>query len=270
MCFSKLQEREYVISLLNAVLLDLGDTLVHMSRPWDDVFNDNIESLHDYLKKLGFRLDYQQFAGTFIRIFEDAASRADLYKVEIPMADIIAKTLRKSRLEVLGVDLIRNAEIEFFAPEVEAWQLYPDTLETLTTLRDEGFKMGLVSNAKSDWAVRAILEKNDITEYFGSVVTSASLRIRKPRPEIFTRTLSELAVKSSDTVFVGDSLEADICGARRVGMRSIHVLRKPVEAAHQAEPEATVGSLTEAASQITAWKNGSLEQPPTLPRHGPP
>ncbi|MGA8858353.1 MAG: HAD-IIIA family hydrolase [Candidatus Bathyarchaeia archaeon] len=259
MCFSKLQEREYVISLLNAVLLDLGDTLVHMSRPWDDVFNDNIESLHDYLKKLGFRLDYQQFAETFIRIFEDAASRADLYKVEIPMADIIAKTLRKSRLEVLGVDLIRNAEIEFFAPEVKAWQLYPDTVETLTNLRDEGFKMGLISNAKSDWAVRAILEKNDITKYFGSVVTSASLRIRKPRPEIFTRTLSDLAVKPSDTVFVGDSLEADISGARRVGMRSIHLLRKPVEAAHQAEPEATVTSLTEAAGQIIAWKNGSLE-----------
>ncbi len=245
--------------MLNAVLLDLGDTLVHMSRPWDDVFNDNIESLHDYLKKLGFRLDYQQFAETFIRIFEDAASRADLYKVEIPMADIIAKTLRKSRLEVLGVDLIRNAEIEFFAPEVKAWQLYPDTVETLTNLRDEGFKMGLISNAKSDWAVRAILEKNDITKYFGSVVTSASLRIRKPRPEIFTRTLSDLAVKPSDTVFVGDSLEADISGARRVGMRSIHLLRKPVEAAHQAEPEATVTSLTEAAGQIIAWKNGSLE-----------
>jgi len=268
MCFSKPQELEYVVPLLDAVLLDLGDTLVHMSRPWDDVFNNNIESLHGYLKKLGFRLDYQQFAETFIRIFEDAASRADLYKVEIPMADIIAKTLRKSKLDVLGVDLIRNAEIEFFSPEVEAWQLYPDTIETLTKLRDEGFKMGLISNAKSDWAVRAILEKNDITKYFNSIVTSASLRIRKPRPEIFVRTLSDLAVKSSDAVFVGDSLEADIGGARRVGMRSIHVLRKPIEATHHSEPEATVTSLVEAANQINAWKNGSLKEPPTLPRHG--
>ena len=253
--------------MLNAVLLDLGDTLVQMSRPWNDVFNDNLESLHNYLMRIGFRLDYRQFAETFARIFEDAASRADLYKVEIPMSDIIAKTLRKSRLEILGVDLIRNAEIEFFTPEVEAWRLYPDTVETLTSLRDNGFRMGLVSNAKSDWAVRAILEKNDVTKYFGSIVTSASLRVRKPRPEIFTRTLSDLAVKPSDAVFVGDSLEADISGARRVGMRSIHLLRKPIEAAYQAE--ATAVSLTEAANQINAWKNGSLMQPPTLPRPGP-
>jgi HAD superfamily hydrolase (TIGR01662 family) len=270
MCFYKLQEHEYVVSLLNAVLLDLGDTLAYMSRPWDDVFNDNIESLHVYLKKLGLQLDYPQFAETFIRIFDDAASRADLYKVEIPIADTIAKTLRKSRLEVLGVDLIRNAEIEFFSPEVEAWHLYPDTVETLTNLRDDGFKMGLISNAKSDWAVRAILEKNDITNYFGSVVTSASLRIRKPRPEIFMRTLSDLAVKPSDAVFVGDSLEADISGARMVGMRSIHVLRKPIEAGHHAQPEATVTSLTEAANQINTWRNGFLKEPPTLPKNGPP
>jgi len=256
--------------LLNAVLLDLGDTLVHMSRPWDDVFNDNLESLHTYLISLGLRLDYPQFAETFIRIFDDAASRANLYKVEIPMADIITRTLRKSRLEVLGVDMIRNAEIEFFTPEVEAWQLYPDTLETLANLRDEGLKMGLISNAKSDWAVRTILEKNDITKYFASVVTSASLRIRKPRPEIFTRALSDLSVKPFDTVFVGDSLEADISGARRVGIRSIHVLRKPIEASYQPEPEATVSSLTEAANQINAWKNEPLKQPPTLSRHGPP
>lgn len=261
MCRSKLQELAYVVSLLQAVLLDLGDTLVHMSRPWDDVFHANIESLHNYLTKLGLRLDFQQFAETFIRIFEDAASRADVYKVEIPMVDIIAKTLRKSKLEVLGVDLIRTAEIEFFTPEVEAWQLYPDTRETLTALRNEKFKMGLISNAKSDWAVHAILEKNGIEEYFNSVVTSASMRIRKPRPEIFTRALTDLGVKASETVFVGDSVEADISGARKVGMHSIHVLRRPIEPVHHAAPEATVTTLIEAANQISAWKNGALEKP---------
>ena len=261
MCLSKLQELASVVSLLQAVLLDVGDTLVHMSRPWDDVFHANLESLHNYLTKLGLRLDFQQFAETFIRIFEDAASRADVYKVEIPMVDIIAKTLRKSKLEVLGVDLIRNAEIEFFTPEVEAWQLYPDTLETLATLRNEKFKMGVISNAKSDWAVHAILAKNGIEEYFSSVVTSALMRIRKPRLEIFTRALSDLGVNPSETVFVGDSLEADISGARNVGMRSIHVLRKPNQPVHYATPEVTVTTLIEAANQITAWKNGTLEEP---------
>jgi HAD superfamily hydrolase (TIGR01662 family) len=267
MCLSELQEFDYVISLLNAVLLDLGDTLVHMSRPWGDVFNDNLVSLHNYLAKLGFQLDYQQFAETFVRIFDDASSRADLYKVEIPMSEIIGKTLRKSRLEILGLDLIRNAEIEFFAPEVEAWRLYPDAVETLESFRDEGFKMGLISNTKSDYAVRAILEKNDIEKYFSSVVTSASLRIRKPRPEIFARTLNDMAVIPSEAIFIGDSLDADISGARNIGMRAIHVERKPPEAGHQASGGATVASLTEAVRQVDAWKSDAKEPSKPLPKN---
>ena len=261
MCLCKLQGIEGVVWLLEAVLLDLGDTLVHMSRPWDDVFHANLEALHNYLMKLGLRLDFDQFAETFIRIFEDAAARADVYKIEIPMGDIIAKVLRKSKLEVLGVDLIRNAEVEFFRPEVAAWQLYPDTLETLAALKSHGLKLGVISNAKSDWAVHAILAKNGIEGFFGVIVTSASLRIRKPRAEIFIRALTNMGAKPSETVFVGDSVEADISGARIVGMRSIHVLRRPVESTHPACPEATVTSLREAASQIAAWKNGSLEKP---------
>lgn len=251
------EESEYVVSLLRAVLLDLGDTLVHMSRPWDDVLHANLEALHNYLTKSGLRADFGRFAKTFNNVFEDASARADVYKVEIPMEDIIAKVVRKSKMEVLDAELTRKAMVEFYGPEVEAWQLYPDTVATLTGLRSEGFKMGLISNAKSDWAVRSILEKNNITKFFDGVVTSAAMRIRKPRPEIFTRALTELEAKPSETVFVGDSLEADIGGAKNVGMHSIHVLRSPTDPTQTPTPEATVTSLTDAMNQITAWKNGS-------------
>jgi HAD superfamily hydrolase (TIGR01662 family) len=247
--------------LLQAVLLDLGNTLVHMSKPWDDVFHANLESLHSYLMKSGLRLDFEQFAETFIRVFNDASSRADVYKVEIPMVDIIAKTLRKSKLGLLGVDLIRNAETEFYTPEVEAWKLYPDARETLDALRNEKFKMGLISNTKSDWAVRTILKKTEIEEYFSTIVTSASIRIRKPRPEIFARALTDLRAKPAETVFVGDSVEADIGGARRLGMRPIHVLRKPDDALPKACAVVTVSSLIDAANRISAWKNERPQAP---------
>lgn len=243
--------------MLDAVLLDLGDTLVHLSRPWDDVFHDNLRALFNYLTTLGLRLDSERFAKTFVTAFEDASAKADVYKIEIPMEDIIAKALRKSKLEVLGQDLIRNATMEFYRHEVDAWQLYPDTVETLATLKGRGFKLGLVSNAKSDWAVQAILEKNDLKRFLDVVVTSAAMRIRKPRPAIFTRALTELNARPSESVFVGDSLEADVAGARNVGMLSIHVPRRPAESTCPSAPEATVTSLTEAMIQIDAWNNGS-------------
>jgi HAD superfamily hydrolase (TIGR01549 family) len=244
--------------LLRAILIDLGDTLVHLDRPWDEVFHANFESMYNYLTKLGLRLDHDRFAQTFVRIFEDAASKADLYKIEIPMQEIIEKVLRKSRLEVLGVNLVQNAMEEFYGPEVEAWQVYPDTVETLAALRNDGFRMGLISNAKSDWAVHAILQRRGIDRFFDVVVTSAQLRVRKPRPDIFNRALAGLDAKASETVFIGDSLEADILGARSLGIKSIHVRRTP------SEPSTTgswtdVDSLSQAYKQISFWSNGSRQ-----------
>ncbi len=247
-----------MVWLLRAVLLDLGDTLVHLDRPWDEVFHANLEAIYNYLTKLGLLLDAERFAETFMRIFEDDASKADTYKIEIPMQEIIEKVLRKSKLEVLGVDLIQNAMTEFYRPEVEAWQVYPDTIETLTALKNDGFKMGLISNAKSDWAVHAILQRRDLQKYFDVVITSAQLRIRKPRADIFNRALTALKTKPSEAVFVGDSLEADILGARALGIKSIHVCRGPAEAGSLTGSWADVGSLTEAYNQILTWNNGSM------------
>jgi len=232
--------------------------LVHLDRPWVEVFNSNLQALSNYLTQLGINMDYAKFAEAFLRVFDDASYRASLYKIEIPMEEIIAKVLRKSGLQVLGVDLPTSAMIEFFRPEVESWQLYPDTIQTLNQLSQEGYPMGLVSNAKSDWAVRAIVERRDIGRFLKSIVTSAAVKIRKPRPEIFTQALRALNVKPSDSVFVGDSVEADVAGAKSMGMRSIHVLRKPIESTHPPRPDATVTSLTEAVEVISKW-NGKPE-----------
>lgn len=241
--------------MLRAVLIDLGDTLVHLDRPWEDVFQANLEAIYAYLKKSGLNSDFQGFVATFVRIFEDASAKSDFYKIEIPMQDIISTVLRKLKFRNPSEDLIRTAMEEFYGPEIKAWQVYPDTIPTLIALRDDGFEMGLISNAKSDWAVHAILEQHSLQKFFNVILTSAALRIRKPRAEIFTRALKALDVKPSETVFLGDSLQADIIGARTLGIRSIHLLRRPVEPTNLVDPEVTVSSLSEALDQITEWKN---------------
>ena len=241
--------------MVTAVFLDLGDTLVHLDRPYQEVFDTNLQALHAYLTKLGLRLDLEKFSETFNRIFDDASASADVYKIEVPMQEIISKVLRKSGLQVLGVDLPTNAMMEFYRPEIEDWEVYPDTIETLTKLSEEGYPLGLISNTKSDWAVHAILERRDLSKYFSAIITSAALKIRKPRSEIFTTALNALKVKAQDSVFVGDSIQADVAGAMRVGMHSIHLIRKPLVYGHLVNPDATVTSLSEAVNIINQWNN---------------
>jgi HAD superfamily hydrolase (TIGR01662 family) len=250
--------------LIRVVLVDLGDTLVHLSRPWDDVFRDNLESLYSFLKDAGMHSDFEDFAKLFIHEFEGASAVSQFYKVEVPMGSIISRVLRKVKLRDFEGALAKRGIMQFYTPEIGAWQLYPDTVGTLTALRDSGFKMGVVSNSKSDWAVRAILEKHDLSKFFGVIISSAAVRVRKPRQDIFSKALAALDAKPSEAVFVGDSLQADMIGARTAGIRSIHILRKPVDHSHFVVPDVTVTSLTEAFDQITKWKSAPTERFPRV------
>jgi FMN phosphatase YigB (HAD superfamily) len=117
--------------------------------------------------------------------------------------------------------------------------------------------MGVISNAKSDWAIHAILRRRGLEGFFKTVVTSAALKIRKPRSEIFTRALDDLDVIASEAVFIGDSIQADVGGAKSMGMHAIHVLRKPTELTSLSRPDATVTDLSETPEIIAQWNNGS-------------
>jgi len=57
-----------------------------------------------------------------------------------------------------------------------------------------------------------------------TIVLSSEVGKRKPHPAIFERALSELGVDSSDALFVGDRLDADVLGASRIGMKTVQAV----------------------------------------------
>jgi HAD superfamily hydrolase (TIGR01509 family) len=254
--------------LLQAALVDLGDTLVHLDRPWDGVFSDNVTALYGYLKQHGLNEDVSAFAKRFAKEFEAASYAADFYKIEIPIDEIISRTLQKVRFDGLNGLLLQNAMEQYYGPELESWHPFPDTLVALDGLKTQGLTMAVVSNTKSDWMVNTIISKYGLEKYFRAIVSSAMLRVRKPRAEIFLRALETIDAKPSETVVIGDSMQADIFGARRLGMRSIHLNRKPDEDSYRVDPDATANSLTEALNRVVAWRTEQKSTVPAVTRLG--
>ena len=62
-----------------------------------------------------------------------------------------------------------------------------------------------------------------LAKYLSVQTFSDEVGLRKPHLEIFARTLRALGVEASETVHVGDTLAADIAGARAMGMRAVHL-----------------------------------------------
>jgi putative hydrolase of the HAD superfamily len=74
--------------------------------------------------------------------------------------------------------------------------------------------------------LRRYLEREGLLRHFQVVTFSDEVRLRKPEAEIFRRTLAklgpELGLEPHEVAHIGDNPEADVEGARAVGMRAVH------------------------------------------------
>jgi putative hydrolase of the HAD superfamily len=96
------------------------------------------------------------------------------------------------------------------------------SVDAIKELKSLGIKIGLVSNGNSPFQERNF-NALGISEMFDSIIVSGAVGYRKPQKEIFELACSQIAVSSSDTVFVGDNPTADIDGANACGMYTIYI-----------------------------------------------
>ena len=200
--------------MLEAVLFDWGDTLVHGE--WD---LELLEAGHTAgLRAIG----HEPLPELTVR-FRDAylpLLGAPGTLEEVDYADLVARLLADSGVAAGEADVERFLEAEhaFWEP---AHQLASTTHALLEALRERGLKVGLVSNAVDPPALlHRDLDRLGVAERLDFAVFSSEAGVRKPHPAIFERALDALGVAADRTLFVGDSLAADIAGARALGMHT--------------------------------------------------
>jgi HAD superfamily hydrolase (TIGR01509 family) len=91
----------------------------------------------------------------------------------------------------------------------------------LQQLQQRGLTLAVISNARHGAFVPRALERLDMTRYLRTIVVSADVHLRKPRPEIYWNTLTGLGLSPSEAAYVGDYHPFDIVGANAAGLSSI-------------------------------------------------
>ena len=81
------------------------------------------------------------------------------------------------------------------------------------------YKLGIISNAASDW-VNGVLAEDDV-KLFDDITVSYKAGMAKPNPEIYSIALKQLGVKAAEIVFI-DDIEAYCEAARKLGMHAVH------------------------------------------------
>ena len=92
-------------------------------------------------------------------------------------------------------------------------------VETLRTLRERGYKLGLITVCTED--VERLWPESEFAGLFDAEVFSNAVGLSKPDPRIYLHCCELLGVDPGEAVFVGDGANDELAGARRVGMEAI-------------------------------------------------
>lgn len=113
----------------------------------------------------------------------------------------------------------------------------PGAGEAVRALRARGFRLGVISNTgrTPGRVLRQLLARAGLLDAFEVLSFSDEVGARKPAAAIFTRTLAAVGCAAPEALHVGDDAEADVAGARGVGMRALHYAPAGTPAASRAD-----------------------------------
>ncbi|MDC1439355.1 YjjG family noncanonical pyrimidine nucleotidase [Flavobacteriaceae bacterium] len=98
--------------------------------------------------------------------------------------------------------------------------LFKDTISVLEYLNSK-YTLHIITNGFEHVQQRK-LENSGIARFFKTVLTAEKIGVKKPHPTIFLSAMKTAEVLPEHAMMIGDSLEADIQGALKLGMQAIH------------------------------------------------
>jgi putative hydrolase of the HAD superfamily len=221
---------------IRGVILDMGHTLMVLDGTWPEMFERGARDLAAFVDRAGLGIDGQAFAQTWLDRRRDGFARASQTLREVLAVDTMRSTFAQFGVYQPDPTLVEGAVDAFFDYEDARWLTISGAQDLLGELAGRGYRLGLYSNATHDPFIQGLVDRLGFRRWLDPVLTSAGTGIRKPDPAAFAPILAAWRLPPRSVAMVGDTLEADILGARRAGLRSVWI---PVRAdANQEGPAA--------------------------------
>jgi HAD superfamily hydrolase (TIGR01509 family) len=183
---------------IKAVIFDLDGTLIDSMHVWDQVDID-------FLKKRGKEVPADLFShlpsGDGLRAI--AVYFKERFNLSESIQDIIAEW------NSMVLDFYSNLE------------LIPGALDLLDKIEKSGKKLA-IGTSNSQVLTQAVLDNNNITYRFLSIVTGCKINRGKPFPDIYLKVANELAVSPNQCLVVEDTIHG-VEAAINAGMKVVAI-----------------------------------------------
>lgn len=211
---------------VEAVLFDLFNTLVLLEND-ETFYMPSLKKLHDFLVKKDINISFEDFTRVYFDVRDKLYQEANKSLKEPHFNVRVSQTLQKLGYSLGVSNPIVVGAAQAFTDEFRKYiRLDDDALYVLKRLYGK-YKLGIVSNLAIPELVSKLLLEFGLSRFFGVVVISGAINKRKPSPEVFEGALKTLGVEASRAIFVGDTLDIDIRGAKSAGLKAVLIERKP-------------------------------------------
>jgi putative hydrolase of the HAD superfamily len=206
-----------------AVFFDLGGTLFS----YRDVGRWTLDALKGMAEQLGVDAPVREIGMAYRAASHEANGRyvsqpfymhRDLFRDTFTgFAERLGKTPTPEFVD-WSEDALRQALVDNVV-------LRSDCLETLAALRDAGLYLSIVSNIDDDHLM-PMVERSGLSDLLQHWTSSEEARSCKPDPGFFQLALEKAERSPEEVLFVGDSPEHDIAGAKNLGMTAVLIVEE--------------------------------------------
>lgn len=222
--------------MYKTILIDLDDTL------WDTRTNGK-ESMEEVFRDYGFDHFFHDF-NAFYSIYYP--NNVDLWK-KYREGKITKEKLIFDRLRIplepymeCSENFIFSLNEDFLNRTTFRKKLIPHAVEILEYLNPK-YNLYILSNGFKEVQYKK-LKYSKLNNYFDGIILSDNIGVNKPHPLIFLEALKIANSSKESTIMIGDSWDADIIGAKNVGIDQIW-LNLESEEQKEFEPTYQIKSL---------------------------
>ncbi|MFH1637361.1 MAG: TIGR02253 family HAD-type hydrolase [Candidatus Woesearchaeota archaeon] len=191
--------------MIKAVIFDLDNTLLDFYK----VKHLSIDAATKAMIEAGLDLPEEEIKKGISKIYDKWGIEYD-YVFEEYMKEFFGK---------IDWKVVANAIIAYRRVRDSLMQPYSGVSSTLMKMKKQGMQLAIVSDAPSlrAWLRLTVMKLDD---FFDVVVAYDDTKQYKPSELPFKAALEKLGVKPEETLMVGDNIDRDIMGAKKLGMKT--------------------------------------------------
>jgi putative hydrolase of the HAD superfamily len=219
---------------LEAIFFDLDDTLFSTSEFADHARRASV----DAMIATGLRMEPEELLVELAEVVAEFSSNYDHH-----FDQLLRRVPRRYYKGVNPAFIVSAGIIAYHETKSRELHPFPDALEFLTALAKTEIIRGIITSGLTIKQAEKILRLGiyDLLSH-KALFISDQIGINKPNVKLYKRACSDLNLKPSQCIYIGDRAPRDIDPPKSIGMTAIHIVRggKHSTAKGKLEPDYTV------------------------------